>query len=132
MQGTIFPSDDSTKALTDGILTVDYTPSQSPCQFGMTFKSGFSGVLSEAKIFITDVSSDTIDNFSDGNLVFEGSNDNFATSTSLYEFDENVNEGWNWIPDVDKMQSFNSYRFNGKKDGSCRISEMSLVGVEAI
>lgn len=54
----------------------------------MTFKSGFAGVLTEAKIFFNGITEKTIVDYINGNFVFEGSNDNFATSTSLYTFDE--------------------------------------------
>lgn len=71
--------------------------------------------------------------FIDGNLKFQGSNDNFNTSVeTLYVFDKYIHDGWNTIPADNLTVAYNSYRFFGAKQSSCRVSEMRLIGVEAI
>jgi len=125
--------------LFDYVLTVDHSDSaSSDCEMGMTFKDGYQVVLTEAKLFINTLLDKTP---YVGNLVFQGSNDGWTTSTDLYTFDVNVHEGWNYIrfgldEDGDGVNdpkpSYNSYRFLGAVAGSCRVGEMRLTGVEAI
>lgn len=132
------PSDDYAD-LIDYILTVDHTDSaSSDCELGMTFKPGYNALLTEAKLFINNLIDKTP---YVTNLKFQGSTDNWATSTDLYTFDVNVHEGWNYIRfgednDVDTYEgpkpSYNSYRFLGAVSGSCRVGEIRLTGVEVI
>ena len=97
----------------------------------MNFKTGHVAVLDEAKVFINYLIDKTpyVDN-----LVFEGSNDNWATSELLYTFAADVHDGWNYIyfRDWDEKPAFNSYRFFGTAAGSCRVTEFKLTGVQVI
>jgi hypothetical protein len=47
-----------------------------------------------------------------------------------------LHNGWNtiiWdIDDGDTLPSYNAYRFLGSGEGACRVSEVKIVGVEAI
>jgi len=78
--GSVFPD---AAALTDGFLAVDHVDAASSgCNFGMTFKTGYTAVLDEAKIFLNNVLDKTP--FVD-NLVLQGSDDG-ATWTDVYTF----------------------------------------------
>lgn len=131
LTGTIFP--EFSDMLHDGHTVESYdTGNAQTCEFGMTFKEGHVGVLDEAKIFINFMTDKTpyIDSLS-----FQGSNDNFATFTSLHTFSEELHEGWNYIDyreESDVKPAYNSYRFYGEKAGACRVTEYKLHGVEAM
>ena len=64
------------------------------------------------------------------NLILQGSNDNFATSTTIYTVDGNIHEGWNYIKfDSGSEPKFNSVRFFGSVAGSCNVGEVQFNGV---
>lgn len=93
----------------------------------MSFKPGFVGILTEAKIFLSNVTT------FGGKLVFEGSNDNFASQiVQLYDLSESMHDGWNIIYGVEKFDSFNSYRFTGNALETTIVTEMLLFGVETL
>lgn len=59
LSGEMFPADNY-EDLIDYILTVDHTDSASSnCEFGMTFKTGYEGVLDEAKVFVQSINNKT-------------------------------------------------------------------------
>jgi hypothetical protein len=98
----------------------------------MTFRTGYEAVLDEAKIFINNLINKTP--FVD-NLVFQGSNDAWSTSTDIYTFGTEIHEGWNYIRFIDSGEdkpSYNSYRFLGAVSGSCRVGEFRLTGLEVM
>lgn len=67
-----------------------------------------------------------------GELVFQGSDDG-DIFTDLWTVDKSVHEGWNVHDFEDGSQpSFNIYRFAGASNGSCRIGEVRLLGIESI
>lgn len=66
-----------------------------------------------------------------GNLVFQGSDDG-VTFTDLWNINQSVHEGWNTKDFEEDRPSFNIYRFQGGKAGSCRIGEVRIHGVESI
>jgi hypothetical protein len=102
------------------------------CTFGMTFKDGHVGILDEAKIFINFLTDKTP---YVNNLVFQGSDDDFSTTTDLYTFGEEIHEGWNYIDYRDdgvNKPAYNAYRFYGSVYGSCKVTEFRLHGVQAI
>jgi hypothetical protein len=132
LSGEMFPAENH-EDLIDHVLTVDHVDSASSnCEFGMTFKTGYEGVLDEAKVFITDLIDKTP---YVNNLVFQGSNDAWSTATDIHTFGIEIHEGWNYIffsKSDDPKPSFNSYRFLGAVAGSCRVGEFRLSGVEVI
>ena len=67
------------------------------------------------------------------NLVFQGSDDG-STFVDLWAIDKSVHEGWNSLDfeEEGERPSYNIYRFQGTKSGSCRIGEVKLHGVESI
>jgi len=97
----------------------------------MTMKDGHIALLDEAKVFINFLidKSPYVDN-----LVFQGSNDHWATFDDLHTFDDNLHEGWNYINFREEVSkpAYNSYRFFGHADGACRVTEFRLNGVQAI
>lgn len=128
---TIFPT--GSEILHDGLTVESYeTDISSNCEFGMTFKEGHVAVLDEAKVFIGFLTDKTP---YVNNLEFHGSNDNWATHTLLHTYSDEIHEGWNYISYRDdgvSKPSYNSYRFQGKVQGSCKITEFKLHGVQAI
>lgn len=63
----------------------------------------------------------------------QGSNDSGKTWIDLWAINADVNEGWNSkVWEGDQQPAYNSYRFEGKAKGSCRISEIKFVGVEVV
>ena len=52
--------------------------------------------------------------------------------TDLWTVDASVHEGWNVHDFETSKPSFNIYRFAGASNGSCRIGEVRLLGIEAI
>jgi len=129
LYGTEFPSG-SVLYDTDTIVPYESTET-AECTFGMIFKEGHVAVLDEAKIFINFL----IDKSQYVNkLMFQGSNDNFATYTVLTMFGEELHEGWNYLNYREESikPSYNAYRFVGNDTGACKITEFRLHGVEAI
>lgn len=87
-------------------------------------------MLSEAKFFINDLQNNKP--FVD-KLTMQGSNDSGKTWIDLWAINADVNEGWNSkVWEGDQQPAYNSYRFEGKAKGSCRISEIKFVGVEVV
>lgn len=113
--------------------TVDpWETSDNPCEFGMSFKEGHVAVLDESKIFIGFLRNKTP---YVNNLQFRGSNDNWATSTLLHTFGEELHEGWNYIDYRDDgvtKPAYNSYKFVGNATGACEVTEFKLHGVQAV
>ena len=67
-----------------------------------------------------------------GSLIFQGSDDG-VSFTDLWTIDQAVHEGWNYHDfDEGSEPSFNIYRFQGSAQGACRISEVTLHGIESI
>lgn len=60
----------------------------------MSFAPNHQVILDEAKIFLNKVYDKTP--FAN-NLVFQGSNDNFATVSTIQTFGLDVHEGWNYL-----------------------------------
>jgi len=123
----VFPAD---SLLYDNELTVDHQSATGACEFGMSFEPGYDAVLDEAKVFINFLTDKTpyVDH-----LHFEGSLDNFVTSTRLHTFGEEVHTGWNYIEfSGGGRPVFSSYRFLGDLSGSCRVTEFRLTGVQAV
>lgn len=86
-------------------------------------------MLDEVKFFINVLTDKTP--FVD-DLVFQGSDDGVAF-TDLWVVDKSVHEGWNVHDFEDGSEpSFNIYRFAGASNGSCRIGEVRLLGIESI
>lgn len=120
---------DETAKVHDGNMKNDFTDSGSSCYIKMDFRTGYAGVLENAKFFINNL----IDNspFVD-NLVFEGSDDG-SNWTNLWTIDANIHEGWNEFDWEDGEEpAYNSYRFFGSSSGACRVGEVRLNGIEAI
>jgi hypothetical protein len=130
LEGKVFPEN---SVLTDMNTIVDHKDTKTTgCNFGMTFKKGHVGVLDEAKVFINFITSTAP---YVNKLHFEGSNDGWLTKERLFTYGQDVHEGWNYINYRDEgldKPAFNSYRFYGDATGSCRVTEFTLVGIEAI
>jgi hypothetical protein len=121
--------------LNDGDDSADYTDDSAECYYATSFDTNFVGVLDEVSIFLNDLDTSADRELIADLLVFQGSNDAFATNVDLFTISTDLHNGWNtkiWDSDTDTMPSYNSYRFLGSGAGACRVSEVKIVGVVAI
>lgn len=121
-------SDEELAKLIDGKNMIDMSDSSSNCYFQIQYKENHVGVLDEVKFFMNRLTNKTP--FVD-NLVFQGSDDG-VTFTDLWTITKSVHEGWNSMDFEENRPSYNIYRFQGAKSGSCRLGEIKLHGVESI
>jgi hypothetical protein len=114
--------------LTNDKNLIDYTDATSEnCHFQVKYKDNHVGVLNEVKFFVNDLNDKTPFIGSK----FQGSNDG-TTFVDLWTIDDQVHEGWN-IKDWETGQpSYNIYRYQGHKAGSCRVGEVRLDGLVTI
>ena len=120
--------------LNDGVDNVDYNDdTSSGCEFRTTFTTDYVGVIDEVSIFLNELSTSNARALIADILVFQGSNDEFASETvDLWTISASLHNGWNsnrWDAD---QPSYNSYRFYGASTGACRVGEVKLYGAVAI
>jgi hypothetical protein len=116
-----------TSKLTDGNLKIDFSPAGGSCEVKATARAEHALVVEEVGIFINNL----IDKgpYSDGNLVFEGSDDEI-TWTTIWEYSELIHEGWN--TEYVYAEPYKTIRFRGEASGSCRFGEVKIVGTEVL
>ena len=119
--------------LNDGINTKDSVDATATnCYAEVSAKPGYTFQLDSVKIFLTNLLDKTP--YTDGNLVLQGSNDGGVTFTDIHSYDDSIHEGMNsvdWKAPV-VSQVYKVIRLQGAIDGSCRIGEVKLIGVEVM
>ena len=78
----------------DGDLLVTYNDFRKTSWYGMKFKAGYVGVLDKAKYYVP--GDKNKDNYI-GNLILQGTNDDWATFENLYTVEDSVSSGWNSV-----------------------------------
>jgi hypothetical protein len=132
--GVYFGAEDANIAF-DGSVFTRVNENSNTCQIGMAFKEGYVGSLEQVKYFINYITNR--DQY-EGNLVFEGYNEEGATGddvTELFTVDQSVHEGWNYYEfEEGSYPNFRYYRFRGLggASGPCRIHEVTFTGPEVI
>ena len=119
--------------LNDGINTKDSVDATATnCYAEVSAKPGYTFQLDSVKIFLTNLLDKAP--YTDGNLILQGSNDSGATFTDIHSYDDSIHEGMNSVdwkaPFV--AQVYKVIRLQGAIDGSCRIGEVKLIGVEVM
>lgn len=68
--------------------------------------------------------------FINDNLILQGSIDG-TSFTDIYSYDASIHEGWNSVDFRDAGSIvYSSLRLQGATDGSCRLGEVKVIGVE--
>ena len=103
------------------------------CNYGLKFADGLVGELNEFGLFLDYFDTSNIYD----NLIFQGSDDNFATTpVDLVTVSSEAHEGWNYYDLVDLLGSapkYNAYRvYNALSRGCDDIGEIALIGYEDI
>ena len=114
--------------LFDGNNVPGASGSAANCYIGAKFTDGFVGILDEMRFFMDYFPSKAT---FEGNLIFQGSNDDFSTVNDIVTIDSSLHEGWNYF-DLSK-ETYNSYRlFNAQANGCDSIGELKLFGQKVI
>jgi hypothetical protein len=106
---------------------VNFLDKSASCELGTVFAEGHIGLLREFSFYMNTFVLATMA----GKLSFEGSNDNFATVTSILTVGQEIHEGWNYY-NFDTLQTFRYYRLKGTTVGSCRVAKIHFRGTEVI
>ena len=96
------------------------------CNYGLKFADGLVGELNEFGLFLDYFDTSNIYD----NLIFQGSDDNFATTpVDLVTVSSEAHEGWNYYDFADNPRAYTYYRmFNDQQHGCNHIGEIKLMG----
>lgn len=99
------------------------------CFAEATARDGYTFSLDEAKIFLNNLLDKAP--YVGGNLKLQGSNDG-TSFVDIHAYDESIHEGWNTLDWRAAPQVFRTIRLQGAVAGSCRLGEVTLIGVEVL